>query len=136
MNPSFPVQPAHSLACGNPKPILPTHPFNLTCSQVSELNCHSQCKIGREQLSDSHTRLLLLLLRSSSHKKILTRYTSLIISDVGWFRPHGHTCSKAEQLRAMPKLYSLLTPAKDSLAPLLRIGLHQVQVVDCQSSTG
>ena len=25
MNPSFAVQPAHSLACGNPKPILPTY---------------------------------------------------------------------------------------------------------------
>ena len=94
MNPLFPVQPAHSLACGNPKPILPTHPFNLTCSQeVSKLNCHSQCKIGREQLSDSHTTLaavaLVLISQKNTHTIPITNHKRC------WLvKPHGHTCSK------------------------------------------
>ena len=35
MNPSFPVQPAHSLACGHPKPIFPTNitPMTELCSR-------------------------------------------------------------------------------------------------------
>ena len=122
-------------------PILPTHSFNLTYTQVSaaDLSFPHNVRLVEGNNCQNSLQLLHCCIIASSptfahHKTHAIPITT--ICNVGLLRPHSHTCSKAEQPNVMPKLYSPLSQAKHSKGPLLNNDLYQVWVVDCQLSTG